>query len=318
MSNFDRLNNYLTSYDAENERISSSLNSQRLEKLISENSIAFEREQEQSGSLLTGGQLLMSGQETVDKLKKGYKTAKKLKDNVKKTIKEGQEFKEDLPNRIQKYKKQGDDFLKDMKSKAEEVKNNIHETVKSIQQEKRNYRSFNEKRPYERYEDDEDFSYLSEPRQQLIKELKERIGEEEIGPKVKNPVDKNIQDSTKNINEELKTSVEKQEEEQAVKSGAESEVSTASKIAKKVGDITTGEEEVESAMPELSEVLLPAVGVGLAITGLADLFGNKSDKVGDIKRPVLKPPPNFGKMLESQTTFASTPQSQIQQTSASF
>tara|TARA_R110001592_G_scaffold53285_3_gene163366 strand:- start:1231 stop:2283 length:1053 start_codon:yes stop_codon:yes gene_type:complete len=350
MSNFDRLNNYLASFDAENERITSSINNQMLEKIISENQVQFNKDQEEGGGLVQGGQMLMNGQEQVVKFQKGLNTIKNKLDKVRDNFNQAKEELDDLPNKLQNYKNQGNDLLETVKERKSQLKNLIENKVKNTQTSNTELGTVSttsrfedventpvEVKPFNRLEattmeDDVPISVFSmKPRGRgVANEDIENIPE--FGPEIE-PTEPEIQPtnpqiestnpeiesekSTEGLDNELKTSLENQEK--TVESKLPSGNIGIGKVGEKVGDdLTADAEATEMVLPELSEFVLPAVGLGLAVTGLTDLFSNSPEKVPDVKPPVLKPPPNFQKMIQSQTTYSASPQKSIQQSSASF
>ena len=335
MSNFDRLNNYLTSFDAENERITSSINNQMLEKIISENQVQFNKDQEEGGGLIQGGQMLMNGQEQVVKFQKGLNTIKGKLDGVRDSFNQAKQDLDDLPNKLQNYRNQGNELLENFKERKSQLKDLIENKVKNTQMEQQGTRSVKF-----RLQANEDLSQIPsesrvmEPIETELPSGNFRIGslqektEQPETPSVRFRAQANedlsqipsesrvmepIEQSTENLDNELKTNLESQ-----IKQPVESDLKSGVKIGNEVGELTTDAEESEVVLPELSEFVLPAIGLGLAVTGLTDLFSNTPEKVPDIKPPILKPPPNFQKMIQSQTTYSPSPEQQIQQSSAAF
>ena len=353
MSNFDRLNNYLASFDAENERITSSINNQMLEKIISENQVQFNKDQEEGGGLLQGGQMLMNGQEQVVKFQKGLNTIKNKLDKVRDNFNQAKEELDDLPNKLQNYKNQGNELLETVKERKSQLKNLIENKVKNTQTSNTELGTVSttsrfedventpvEIKPFNRQEattmeDDVPIRAITmKPKGRAVaNEDIENIPQfgpitgdltstepqiESTEPQIEstNPQIES-EKSTEGLDNELKTSLENQEKT------AESKLPDGNirigKVGDEVGeDLTADAEATEMVLPELSEFVLPAVGLGLAVTGLTDLFSNSPEKVPDVKPPVLKPPPNFQKMIQSQTTYSPSPQKSIQQSSASF
>ena len=346
MSNFDRLNNYLASFDAENERITSSINNQMLEKIISENQVQFNKDQEEGGGLLQGGQMLMNGQEQVVKFQKGLNTIKNKLDKVRDNFNQAKEELDDLPNKLQNYKNQGNELLETVKERKSQLKNLIENKVKNTQTSNTELGTVSttsrfedventpvEVKPFNRQEattmeDDVPIRAITmKPRGRAVaNEDIENIPQ--FGPITDDLTSTNTQiesaepqieteKSTEGLDNELKTSLENQEK--TVESKLPSGNIAIGKVGEKVGDdLTADAEATEMVLPELSEFVLPAVGLGLAVTGLTDLFSNSPEKVPDVKPPVLTPPPNFQKMIQSQTTYSPSPQKSIQQSSASF
>lgn len=325
MANFDRLNNYLASYDAENERITSSLNNQRLEAIISEKSMDFLKTQEQSGSFIGAGQIFMSGQEQVDKVKEGIKKAKKLKQKIELTkkdleekmnqlpskLKETEETIKDLPNQFQtklkEYRSQGEKYLENVKDKVDTFKSKVGNAKEII----------NEK--LGRIQDPTE-SISSSNLQNIILggEEQEEQEEDEIQPTIRTNVQTNIENQTSELNNSVKSSLEN-ESSKIAKSISE-KASEGEGLIKKVGKNLTevgGEEEAESGFG-ISEIALPVIGLGLVMTGIGDIFGNDKKRLPEIEPPILKPPPNYQKMVQSQTTMNLIPSQLIHQNSASF
>lgn len=325
MSNFDRLNNYLASFDAENERITSSINNQMLEKIISENQVQFNKDQEEGGGLLQGGQMLMNGQEQVVKFQKGLNTIKNKLDKVRDNFNLAKEELDDLPNKLQNYKNQGNELLETVKERKSQLKNFIENKVKNTQTSNTELGTVTS-----RVEDVQNAPIeaatmadeIKPPQSRFVVDwatgtMREREPEIETEPQIESEPEIETKKSTEGLDNELKTSLENQEK--TVESKLPSGNFAIGKVGKEVGDdLTADAEATEMVLPELSEFVLPAVGLGLAVTGLTDLFSNSPEKVPDVKPPILKPPPNFQKMIQSQTTYSPSPQKSIQQSSASF
>lgn len=343
MANFDRLNDYLASYDAENERITSSLNNQRLEAIISEKSMDFLKTQEQSGSFIGGGQIFMSGQEQVDKVKEGIKKAKKLKQKIELTkkdleekmnqlpsklketeetikdlpnqfqtkLKETQQSIKNIPNKLQEYRSQGEKYLENVKDKVDSFKSKVGNAREII-----NEKLGRIQNPTE--------SISSSNLQNIILggEEQEEQEEDEIQPRIRTNVQTNIENQTTELNNSVKSTLENESSKiaKSISEKASESEGVGEGLLKKVSKNITkvgAEEEAESGFG-LSEIALPVIGLGLVATGIADIFGNDHKKLPDIEPPILKPPPNYQKMVQSQTTMNLIPSQLIHQNSASF